>query len=198
MLTDILHWARDYPEANHRKEIFKHFLIIAKGLEEDEDVLYVLKEISKRGHLISLVVPDDYHPLEDLLPQARSATRGVFSIADSVWRWKVLCDGGEAIEPDSDIYKETSLEVERRMMDVEEEEIMPPQARVTNKVYFDVKIGGKEAGRIVMGLFGELMPKTVQHFRAMCTGSDVWKSPQPSKAATQKNGVVLIDNYSFA
>jgi peptidylprolyl isomerase len=25
---------------------------------------------------------------------------------------------------------------------------------ITNKVYFDVEIGGKAAGRIVMGLFG--------------------------------------------
>jgi hypothetical protein len=32
---------------------------------------------------------------------------------------------------------------------------------ITNKVFFDVEIEGGEKGRIVMGLFGETVPKTV-------------------------------------
>merc|ERR1712010_383780 len=39
-----------------------------------------------------------------------------------------------------------------------------------NKVFFHIEIDGKAEGRIVMGLFGDTTPKTVDNFRALCTG----------------------------
>ncbi|RVX01575.1 Peptidyl-prolyl cis-trans isomerase CYP20-3, chloroplastic [Vitis vinifera] len=38
------------------------------------------------------------------------------------------------------------------------------QAKVTTKCFFDVDIGGEPVGRIVIGLFGEVVPKTAENF----------------------------------
>ncbi|CAH0550280.1 unnamed protein product [Brassicogethes aeneus] len=39
--------------------------------------------------------------------------------------------------------------------------------KVTDKVFFDIQIGGKPAGRVVIGLFGKTVPKTAENFKQL-------------------------------
>ena len=41
---------------------------------------------------------------------------------------------------------------------------------VTHKVKIGVTINGEDAGDITLGLYGKVVPKTVENFRALCTG----------------------------
>lgn len=38
------------------------------------------------------------------------------------------------------------------------------------KVFFDINIAGQPAGRIVFELFADVVPRTAENFRALCTG----------------------------
>jgi len=38
------------------------------------------------------------------------------------------------------------------------------------RVFFEVTVGGKNVGRIVFELFSDVVPKTAENFRALCTG----------------------------
>lgn len=39
-----------------------------------------------------------------------------------------------------------------------------------SRVFFDIKIGNTEAGRIAFELYNDIVPKTAENFRALCTG----------------------------
>jgi len=37
-------------------------------------------------------------------------------------------------------------------------------------VFFDMSVGGSPAGRVVMELFANVVPRTAENFRCLCTG----------------------------
>lgn len=46
-------------------------------------------------------------------------------------------------------------------------------------VFFDITIGGLEAGRVKMELFADITPKTAENFRQFCTGEHRASNGQP-------------------
>ena len=38
------------------------------------------------------------------------------------------------------------------------------------RCFFDISVGGEAVGRIVFELFADVVPKTAENFRALCTG----------------------------
>ncbi|PIA57326.1 hypothetical protein AQUCO_00600214v1 [Aquilegia coerulea] len=51
-----------------------------------------------------------------------------------------------------------------------EEDKVEIVAEITHRVFLDVDIDKQRIGRIVIGLYGQVVPKTVENFRALCTG----------------------------
>ena len=54
-----------------------------------------------------------------------------------------------------------------------------------SKVFFDLSIGGKPAGKVVFELYNDIVPKTADNFRALCTGE---KGKSKSGAALHYKG----------
>lgn len=46
-------------------------------------------------------------------------------------------------------------------------------ATVGTRCFFDITIGGAPAGRIVMGLYDSVVPKTAENFKQLCIGHKV-------------------------
>eukprot|EP00591_Stephanopyxis_turris_P008149 CAMPEP_0195527568 /NCGR_PEP_ID=MMETSP0794_2-20130614/29327_1 /TAXON_ID=515487 /ORGANISM="Stephanopyxis turris, Strain CCMP 815" /LENGTH=255 /DNA_ID=CAMNT_0040658509 /DNA_START=69 /DNA_END=836 /DNA_ORIENTATION=+ len=54
--------------------------------------------------------------------------------------------------------------------DVPQVDLSDATSETNPRVFFDITIGGEPAGRITMELFANIVPKTADNFRALCTG----------------------------
>ena len=54
---------------------------------------------------------------------------------------------------------------------VNNDEPVQPSAPITKRVYFDINANNQPLGRIVIGLYGSTVPKTVQNFETLCKGT---------------------------
>ncbi|KAL3695183.1 hypothetical protein R1sor_009259 [Riccia sorocarpa] len=51
-------------------------------------------------------------------------------------------------------------------------EAMEPLEEFERKVFLDIEIGGEAEGRIVIGLFYDVVPKTAENFQQLCIGTE--------------------------
>ena len=70
-----------------------------------------------------------------------------------------------------------------------------PLATITKKVYFDITLEGNMLGRIVFGLYGDVVPKTVENFVQIAQGTQ--KSKTTGKVMTYKGTKFhrIINNF---
>ncbi|KAL7118551.1 hypothetical protein ACP275_02G009400 [Erythranthe tilingii] len=52
----------------------------------------------------------------------------------------------------------------------QEAENVEENYEITHRVFLDIDIDKQRIGRITIGLYGQVVPKTVENFRALCTG----------------------------
>lgn len=81
--------------------------------------------------------------------------------AEDAWLQKYA---GKTIEGEEETASSTNVE------SVTVTEAVPEEKKNPNpQVYFDIKIGNSDVGRIVMLLRSDIVPKTAENFRQLCT-----------------------------
>lgn len=64
----------------------------------------------------------------------------------------------------------------------------PEKSTERIRCFFDISLGGLQVGRIVFELFNDVVPKTCENFRVLCTGEggigQVTKKPLHYKVCT--------------
>ncbi|XP_071531192.1 peptidyl-prolyl cis-trans isomerase E isoform X1 [Panulirus ornatus] len=86
--------------------------------------------------------------------------------ADDEWLKKYA---GATIDSDGEEGQKGTDAVKRMAEDTQEEEPKAKKKKTNPQVYFDIKAGKSLVGRIVMQLRADVVPKTVENFRCLCT-----------------------------
>ena len=77
---------------------------------------------------------------------------------------------GETLKPGQKPSAEDGEASEGGAAATEGEEPAAKKAKRSPRVFMDMKIGSEAAGRIIIELFSEVVPRTAENFRALCTG----------------------------
>lgn len=56
---------------------------------------------------------------------------------------------------------------------LETQQAKPGDETTTHCVFMELAVGGSSVGKVVFALYGNSLPKTVENFRALCTGEKV-------------------------
>lgn len=76
-------------------------------------------------------------------------------------------------------------------MTIDDDEKLPARIRC----FFDINLGGLPAGRVVFELYPDITPKTVENFRALCTG-EMGIGKTTEKALHYKVNIVKGNYYT--
>lgn len=68
---------------------------------------------------------------------------------------------------------------------------------VTDQIYFDVAINHEYLGRITLGLFGEVAPKTVKNFKEIAVNGIKGKTYLGTKFHTAIKKVMILGEYRY-
>lgn len=74
--------------------------------------------------------------------------------ADDVWLQE---HAGETLNKDDETISQQNNETQNK------------KGKLNPQVYFDLSVGKQEIGRIIMMLRGDIVPKTAENFRCLCT-----------------------------
>jgi len=66
-----------------------------------------------------------------------------------------------------------------------------PKGEVTDRVFFDLSCDGEAAGRLEFGLFGKVLPQTVENFKALVTGRYITEDGKEAESVFRYKGIAF-------
>lgn len=76
---------------------------------------------------------------------------------------------GKTLDKDENGEEGAAPTVEPSAEPADATQTQPEEKKANPQVYFDIKIGNSDVGRIVMILRADVVPKTAENFRQLCT-----------------------------